>query len=317
MTAAEIYDASRIKPKRRRGSKLEMEERAEFYISYAEEQAPVTVRQLYYQAEVRGVPGIDKTENSYNKVQRQILKLRRAGRLPYEHISDATRWMRRPQTWNSVEDALRETAAIYRKALWRDQGIDVEVWLEKNALAGVIYPVTAMLDVPLMPTIGYTSETFAFEAVEAADPSRPYFIYSLYDFDRSSQDASRSLQEKVERFAEKKGVQVVFEQLAISEKDIRHFNPADHKAIVALPGVGFRYLPTREPKRKSAADKKWPHNFCIELDAIEPEDLRAMIRRALERHLPPDQLKILKAAEASERELIAGLVGKIANGGEP
>ena len=30
---------------------------------------PVTVRQLYYQAEVPGLPGIDKTEGGYDKVQ--------------------------------------------------------------------------------------------------------------------------------------------------------------------------------------------------------------------------------------------------------
>ena len=77
-----LYEASPIK--RRRATKDEMEERAEFLIDYAEEHGPVTVRGLYYQAEVAGVPGIDKTDNCYAKVQRQVLNLRRAGRLAYE-----------------------------------------------------------------------------------------------------------------------------------------------------------------------------------------------------------------------------------------
>jgi hypothetical protein len=55
-------------------------------------EARFTVRQLYYQAEVRGAPGIDKTEGGYNKVQRQVLALRRTGRLPYTDIADLTRW---------------------------------------------------------------------------------------------------------------------------------------------------------------------------------------------------------------------------------
>ena len=34
---------------------------------------------------------------------------------------------------------------FYRKALWADADAYVEVWLEKDALAGVIYPITARL----------------------------------------------------------------------------------------------------------------------------------------------------------------------------
>jgi hypothetical protein len=100
-----------------------MEERAEFLIDYAGEHGPVTVRQLYYRAEVEGVPGIDKTEKGYGKVQRQILQLRRRDRLPYSDIADLSRWMRKPRTYDSVEAALRNTAETYRKALWRDLDI--------------------------------------------------------------------------------------------------------------------------------------------------------------------------------------------------
>jgi hypothetical protein len=96
-----------------------MEERAEFFISYAAEHGPVTVRQLYYRAVVEDVSGIDKTEGGYVKVQRQVLALRREGRLPYRDIADASRWMRRPRTWNSVEEGAlpqRAHSAIARTA---------------------------------------------------------------------------------------------------------------------------------------------------------------------------------------------------------
>jgi hypothetical protein len=90
-----VYNASRIK--RRRATKAEMEERAEFLIRYARDNGPVNVRGLYYQAEVNRLPGIDKTEGSYSKIQRQVLKLRRDKRLPYDQIADSTRWMRKPR----------------------------------------------------------------------------------------------------------------------------------------------------------------------------------------------------------------------------
>jgi hypothetical protein len=288
-----------------------MEERAEFLIDYAAEHGPVTVRQLYYQAEVHGVPGIDKTESGYDRVQQQVLNLRRAGRLPYSDIADLTRWMRKPRTYDGVAAALEATAQLYRKALWSDAGTYVEIWCEKDALAGVIYPITAEYDIALMVARGYSSETFAFEAVAAreGDP-REYHVWYLGDFDRSGSEAARSLQEKLERFATERGVDVGFRVLAIEAADILEFNATENAALVNLNGQA-RWLPTREPKRKTSADQAWPHSYAIELDAIPPDDLRRMVGQIIENYLPADQLEILKVAEDSERRLIRKLVSGI------
>jgi len=71
-----------------------------------------------------------------------------------------------------------------------------------------------------MVTRGFSSETFCFEAVEArqGDP-RPH-VYYLGDFDRSGRDAARSLEEELRRFADERGVVVIFEQLAVTEQQI-------------------------------------------------------------------------------------------------
>jgi hypothetical protein len=53
-------------------------------------------------------------------------------------------------------------------------------------------------------------------------------------------------------------------------------------------------------------------DISVELDAIRPDRLRDLVERAIQRHLPPEQFNVLKAAEASERQLINGLVGMIA-----
>ena len=239
--------------------------------------------------------------------------------MPYTDIADLTRWMRKPTSFNSVEEALRNTAATYRKALWLDAEVYIEIWCEKDALAGVIYPITALYDVPLMVARGFSSETFCFEAVEArvGDP-RPYIIYYLGDCDRSGRDAAKALKEKLERFASERGVHVKFVHLAIAEETIHWFDAEIGLARLAFSFNGHQFdkwLPTREPKRKSPADQLWPHPFACELDAIEPDDLRDLIRWAIEYHLPPDQLRVLQIAEASEREHITRLV--TAMEGEP
>jgi hypothetical protein len=290
-TQGGAYTASRIK--RRRATKAEMEERAEFLINYADAHGPISVRGLYYQAEVRCIPGITKDNKDYDKIQRQVLQLRREGRLAYEHIADATRWMRKPRSFNGVEAALRSCATSYRKALWADTDAYVEIWVEKDALASVIFPVTSKYDAPLMVTRGFTSETFAYEAIaERADDDRPYYVYYLGDFDRAGVDAARTLQEKLERFGDDEGVEITFQSLAVTEWQVRDWN-----------------LPTREPKRKSAADKRWEYDFACELDAIEPDRLRDLVEGAINLHLPQHKLRIAKIAVASEREIISRLVG--------
>jgi len=221
-------------------------------------------------------------------VQRQVLELRRARRMSYEDIADATRWMRKPRSYDSVEDALAETARTYRRNLWCDADDYVEIWIEKDALAGVIYPVTARYDVPLMVTRGFSSETFAYEAVAARDDDeRDYYVYYFGDFDRSGRDAANSLEEKLERFAEDCAFNVIFEQVAVTEDQIREYG-----------------LPTRPHKRNSAADRKWPHDYACELDAIPPDDLRALVEDVINAHLPQHQLEMAKIAEASERQLL-------------
>jgi hypothetical protein len=114
-------------------------------------------------------PGVGREgrERLRQGVQADLTIMRRARELLYDWLADNTRWQRKPRTFDSVEDALRNTAAFYRKALWNEADSYVEIWLEKDALAGVVYPVTSMYDVPLMVARGYASLSFLYSAAEA------------------------------------------------------------------------------------------------------------------------------------------------------
>ena len=78
--------------------------------------------------------------------------------------------MRKPSSFDDLEDALQTTAKQYRRNLWRNANHYLEIWLEKDVLAGVIYPVTSIYDVPLMVTKGFSSETFTYKAIAACFP---------------------------------------------------------------------------------------------------------------------------------------------------
>ena len=91
---------------------------------------------------MRAVP---KTEAGYRTVGRQLLKLRRARVTPYSYITDGTRWISKPDSWTDVDQMLEDARSSYRKALWRDQDVEVHVFTEKDAVSRVISPVTETL----------------------------------------------------------------------------------------------------------------------------------------------------------------------------
>src|SRR5262245_35644292 len=176
MSVETAYQTSQIK--RHRSTKAEVEARREALIDIIDSGKPMTVRQVFYQATVHEL--VEKAESGYSKIQNDLTLMRRAGDLPYDWLADNTRWQRKPRTFNSVEEALKATAAFYRKNLWADADSYVEIWLEKDALAGVILPITSMNDVPLMVARGYASLSFLYSAAEAINELVvPTYIYHL------------------------------------------------------------------------------------------------------------------------------------------
>jgi hypothetical protein len=246
------------------------------------------VRQVFYQASVRGL--VEKSEAGYTKVQTDLVLMRRAGQLPYNWLADNTRWQRKPVTFDSVQQALDNTARFYRKSLWADADAYVEVWLEKDALAGVILPITSMYDVPLMVSRGYASLSFLHSAAEyIAEIERPTYIYHLGDFDPSGVNAGEKIEQTLKEMAP--DAEILFDRIAVTPEQITDWN-----------------LPTR-PTKSSDTRSKGFGNISVELDAIEPDMLRGLVEVSIQEHLPVDQFRILQAAEQSERDLIARLVG--------
>ena len=279
-----VYETSHIK---RRSTKTQVEERRVALYKIVSEQKPMTVRQVFYQASVRGI--VEKSEAGYNKVQTDLVQMRKAGVLPYSWLADSTRWQRKPETFDSVEQALEDTARFYRKALWADADAYVEIWLEKDALSGVIFPVTSMYDVPLMVARGYASLSFLHGAAEhIGSLDVPAYIYHLGDFDPSGVNAGEKIEQTLCEMAP--NADIHFERIAVTPWQIENWE-----------------LPTR-PTKTSDTRSKGFGDISVELDAIPPADLRMLVESVIQIHLPQRQFEILKIAEASERELITSLV---------
>ncbi|UPJ65965.1 hypothetical protein [Bradyrhizobium sp. 191] len=288
----EVYEASPIK--RHRSSKADVESRRAALYEIVAAMRPMTVRQVFYQATVRNL--VDKTEAGYTKVQTDLVQMRKAGDLPYDWLADNTRWQRRPRTFGSVQQALDDTARLYRKSLWADAGCYVEIWLEKDALAGVVLPITSMYDVPLMVARGYASLSFLHSAAEyIADIDVPTYIYHLGDFDPSGVDAGKKIEQTLREMAP--AAELHFERIGVTPQQIGQWK-----------------LPNRPTKQSDTRSKNFG-DISVELDAIEPDALRTLVEITIQRHLPRRQFEILRAAEESERMLLRSLVEGLTAGG--
>lgn len=209
--------AYRSRPTRRRTGADMDDIRTALYDILASDN-PMTVRQVFYQLVSHGA--IDKTESEYKQtVIRLLTTMRRSGEVPYEWIADNTRWMRKPRSYSSLKDMLEQSTEFYRRALWNEQDAYVEIWLEKDALAGVIYEVTAEFDVPLMVTRGYASLSYLHSAAEAISAQgKPSYLYYFGDWDPSGRDITRAVEAGLREMAP--DAEIYFDRAAVTEGQI-------------------------------------------------------------------------------------------------
>ena len=257
-------------------------------LNFAQEMRPVSVRQIFYNLTTQNL--VEKTKNGYEQVVSISGKMREDGELPFSCISDATRWMRKPDTHDTLIDALEITKEAYRKNLWINQSANVEIWLEKEALSGVVFPITARWDVPLMVTRGYPSKTFLYTSAEDLRIDKTNHIYMLSDYDPSGVDLSRNTEATLRRYADE-DCDITFERIAVTESQIQQWD-----------------LPSR-PTKKSDVRSKTFMGESVELDAIPPDRLRNLVSDSIMQHIDSESYLQLCEIESAERESLQAFMG--------
>ena len=283
--------------RRKRRSASEMLRIKAAIVSALYEDHPMSVRQVFYRLVT--MDEIGKTEAEYKKtVVRLLGDMRRSGLIPYEWIADSTRWMRKPQTYNSLEDALQLTKETYRRALWSNQESYVEIWLEKEALSGVLHPITYEWDVPLMVVRGYSSLSYLHGAANAVKNAlsrdkRPHLFY-LGDHDPSGKDIPRAIKEGIAEIGNlTPGIDFAFHPVAVTEEQIREWR-----------------LPTRPTKASDPRSKKFKGE-SVELDAIPPRKLRKLVEACITSLIDEEQWRRAELIEAQERKTLDTVVSSM------
>lgn len=268
---------------------------------YCDRYQPLTIRQLYYAMVVQGLIG--KTEGEYKQTICRLAKeMRLAGELPWEWLVDNTRWIRKPVSFGSLADCVERSAQTYRRSLWQQSDEYVEVWLEKDALSGVLYEVTREYDAPLMVTRGYPSLSYLRSAAESIVlTGKPTTIYYFGDFDPSGADISRNIEERLRQFIlEVAGLWgcntplFFLDRVAVNEWQIDAWG-----------------LPTRPTKCSDSRSKAFGSAQSVEVDAIPPEQLRELVRSHLSRHISADVLAAAQESDRMERATLEAMAAKL------
>ncbi len=244
---------------------------------------PQTVRHTFYRH--CHLDTVGKTESGYRRIQRLVLKLRKNGRLPYRWVTDGTRYRIAPKTFDSISDALRDTAMLYRRALWREAGVYVEVWCESDSIAGVLQPITNRYDVSLMSSRGFSSHTFLYQAaMEIEQIGKQTQILYVGDYDPSGKLIGEHIEQQLRKFAP--NIDIEFKRLLINPDQIEEFN-----------------LPTKPPKR-TTHDARFDDDRTVEAEAMPAGQTRDILESAILEHIDEHKIAVIKIAERDERRAL-------------
>jgi len=239
-------------------------EKANAIISeYATQGFALTLRQLYYQFVARAL--IPNKQSEYKKLGSTVNDARLAGLIDWNHITDRTRNLRSLAHWDDPSEIVSSAAKQYRRDRWETQRYRPEVWIEKDALIGVIEGVCEELDVPYFSCRGYTSQSEVWGAgmrlrAHLRDAHEPK-VFHLGDHDPSGLDMTRDITDRLGLFV---GEPVSVRRLALNMGQVDKYHPPPNPAKT----TDSRY----EGYIAEHGDESW------ELDALEPAVIVSLIR---------------------------------------
>jgi len=261
---------------------------------FAKEGFELTLRQLYYQLVSKGI--IKNSEKSYDNLGALILDARPAGMVDWDAIVDRTRYLRSLSHWGDPSSIVQDAAKGFNYDLWADQPRRVEVWIEKDALVGVIGGVCQQLDVPFFSCRGYTSQSEMWSAAQRIqryydDASQECTIIHLEDHDPSGKDMSRDIEDRLTLFCEKDGYPAPeLRRIALNMDQIRKYNPPPNPAKLS------------DCRAKAYIAEYGPESW--ELDALSPRVITDMLRDVIREYIDGEKFN---AALDRQREARRGL----------
>lgn len=250
---------------------------------YREQGFDLTVRQLFYQFVsrdwfpedrkwaqrgnkwVRDPNGTKNAEPNYKWLGGVVSDARLSGMIDWNSMVDRTRILHEHPAWDTPADIIKSAANSFAVDMWENQEFRPEVWIEKDALLGVIEPICTQYSIPFFSCRGYTSQSAMWRAARRLQKydTKGYtpIIIHLGDHDPSGVDMSRDI---VDRIQETFNVDIDFERIALTMSQVEQYDPPPNPAKITDSRAG-KYIDIY-------GDKSW------ELDALEPQVMAELIK---------------------------------------
>lgn len=287
----------------------------EIIAEYQQQGFELTLRQLYYQFVARGM--IPNRQQEYKRLGDIVQLGRMAGQIDWYAIVDRTRFERGNSHWDSPAEIIRASARQFRYDLWEDQPERVAVWIEKDALVGVIEGVCRRWDVPYFSCRGYVSSSEMWSAAQRYGrwlaAGQKVTILHLGDHDPSGVDMTNDIRRRLLDFtvgdiyhnAREAGMSVVdaddylarrfkeetaeiqVKRIALTMDQIEEFNPPPNPAKLS-DSRARAYV-------EAYGSESW------ELDALDPATLDALIEEEVSAIVDPGVFELSQGRQEAAR----------------
>lgn len=279
-----------------RPDRLETIERANQIIDqYAGMGLLLTLRQLYYQFVSRN--WLANTERNYKNLGEAISAGRLAGLIDWHAIEDRIRVPRRASEWDTIEELVESAVYSYRLPRWKGQKYYLELWVEKDALAGVLEPIAQDYHITLMVNRGYSSQTAMYSAskrfIEAGREGKHCILLYLGDHDPSGEDMVRDVQDRLFMFE----AQVEVIKVALTMAQVQQYNPPPN--------------PAKMSDSRAAGYVAQHGGQSWEVDALPPNVLTNLITTEIRSYCDLQKMQAIKDNEEKDKAALRLAAKKI------
>jgi len=264
---------------------------------YYEAGYTLTVRQIFYQLVSRDL--IPNEERMYKKIVRAVCDGRLMGLIDWKAVEDRTRYIRSLSSWEDPQEILEDTIGNYRIDKWQEQSFRLEVWVEKDALVGVVGNICNRHQVSFLSCRGYVSQSELWKAskriIQYVHDERRVIILHLGDHDPSGIDMTRDIRDRLKllTYDTNFGVQ----RIALNMNQIQKYKP-----------------PPNPTKLTDTRAREYINNYghdCWELDSLEPKVIEELIEKHILDNRDDDLWKEAREKEKHDiyilQEIVDGL----------
>jgi hypothetical protein len=264
---------------------------------YLKQNLRLTLRQLYYQLVT--INYIKNQEKSYKNLGRVLSDARLAGEIDWDAIEDRVRVPHLPNEFNGLNHLIETAVNAYRLPRWKKQDHYIELWVEKDAISGVLEPMAKQYHITLMVNRGYSSQSAMYAAAYRFSGAwlkghRSEQLLYLGDMDPSGEDMVHDIRNRLEMFH---CGNVEVEKIALTMEQVEQYNPPPNPAK------------TTDSRYESYANEHGTQSW--EVDALPPDVLQSLVRENVEMYLDVDKMQAVIKQEKADKEKLLGFVESI------